>query len=35
MPAYVIPLPIPIPRSGPAMAEVVARQLLPLVRPAR
>jgi hypothetical protein len=35
MPAYLIPLPIPIPRSGPAMAEVVARQLLPLVRPAR
>jgi hypothetical protein len=35
MPAYLIPLPIPIPRSGPAMAEVVAKQLLPLVRPAR
>jgi hypothetical protein len=35
LPAFGIPLPIPIPRFGDSMPDAIAKQLLPLVRPTR
>jgi hypothetical protein len=35
LPAFIVPLPIPNPLADDSMAEAIARQLLPLVRPDR
>jgi hypothetical protein len=33
LPAFILPVPIPLPAAGESMPEAVAKQLLPLVRP--
>jgi hypothetical protein len=34
LPAFILPVPIPLPAAGESMPEAIAKQLLPLVRPA-